>query len=81
MKLTPEMLQLLVGLLTTGIEDLLAAFHKNNAAKAVDVANLVAMSILRKTAEVQGLTLDWNDPAAVLAYVKTLPTLQPIPEP
>lgn len=73
--------ELLINLATTGIEDILAAFHKNGAAGAVQAANAVAVALMQKTAEIQGLTIDWTDPQAVLAYIQTLPDFVPIPEP
>ena len=73
--------ELLIGLVTQGISSILQAFHKKGAAAAVDAADQVALSVLRKTAEIKGLTIDWSDPSAVASYVSTLPVFVPIPEP
>jgi threonine/homoserine/homoserine lactone efflux protein len=73
--------ELLIELATQGISAILTAFHKKGAAAAVDAANQVAVTILQQTATINGLTIDWSDPAAVLAYIQTLPTFVPIPDP
>jgi hypothetical protein len=73
--------ELLIGLATQGISAILAAFHKNGAAAAVQSADTLAMALLQKTAEIKGLTIDWTDPTAVLAYVQTLPAFVPIADP
>jgi hypothetical protein len=45
---------------------------------AIDQATL---AVLQQNAAIKGLTIDWSDSAAVAAFVNTLPTFTPIPEP
>ena len=71
----------LIPLLTDGIDALLNAFKKSGDAAAVDAAGQLAMTILQQTATIKGLTIDWTDPAAVAAYIQTLPDFVPIPDP
>jgi threonine/homoserine/homoserine lactone efflux protein len=71
----------LIPLLTDGIEAILDAFHKNGAASAVAAADQVALAVLQESATLKGLTIDWTDPNAVLAYVQTLAPFVPIADP
>lgn len=73
--------ELLIDLATQGIAAIFKAFHKDGAAGAVQAADALAMAILQKNAEIKGLTIDWTDPQAVLAYIQTLQDFVPIPEP
>jgi hypothetical protein len=73
-------LTILIPLLTSGIEDILDDFGKTGDAAAVQAADQLALAILQQTAAIKGLTIDWTDSAAVLAYIQTLPTFTPIPE-
>jgi threonine/homoserine/homoserine lactone efflux protein len=70
--------------LIEGASTLLTA-SKNKTAQAigtdVQAIDRVTMAVLQKNAEVKGLTINWNDPTAVQAYVATLPTFVPIPAP
>lgn len=74
-------LLLLLPLLTDGIQTLLNAFNKSGDAAVVGAGEQLAVSILQQTATIKGLTIDWTDPKAVLAYVQTLPAFVPIPDP
>lgn len=74
----PATVSLLLGFATQGIAAILNAFHKTNAAAAVDAADQVAIAVLQQTATIKGLVIDWADPAAVSAYVQTLPTFVPL---
>jgi hypothetical protein len=47
----------------------------------IQAVDQVVLAVLKKSAEVKGVTVDWNDPAAVAAYVQTLPEFVPISEP
>jgi hypothetical protein len=76
-----SILELIIQLATQGIGAILAAFNKNGAAAAVAAADQVALAVLQQTATIKGLTIDWTNPAAVQAYIATLPTFVPIPAP
>ena len=75
------LVELLIGLATSGIQAILNAFHKGGAAAAVGASDTLALAILQQTATIKGLTIDWTDPTAVLAYIQTLPTFVPIAAP
>lgn len=79
----PQLLILLIETLLGGAGQILAA-QKNKTAQAVgtdiQLANTVVLGILQKNAEIQGLTIDWKDPAAVANYVQSLAVFVPIPE-
>jgi threonine/homoserine/homoserine lactone efflux protein len=71
----------LIPLLTSGIESLLNAFHQGGAAEAVQAGEQVALAILQEAATIKGVSVNWSNPAAVQAYIATLPAFVPIPEP
>jgi threonine/homoserine/homoserine lactone efflux protein len=80
----PNEILLLIEALISGAAQILAA-QKNRTAQNVgndlQLANQVALTVLQATAQVQGATVDWNDPAQVSAFVATLPVFVPISDP
>jgi threonine/homoserine/homoserine lactone efflux protein len=74
-------IELIIELATQGLSAIFTALHKKGAADAVAATDQLAIALLQQTATIKGLTIDWTDPAAVLAYVQSLPTFVPIPDP
>lgn len=81
--MSPELLALLESLISAGAQILTAQKNKSASTVGTDIqlANQVVLGILQKNAEIAGLTIDWNDPAAVAAYVQSLGAFVPIPDP
>jgi hypothetical protein len=74
----------LIEILIQGGLDLVTIFHNKTADQiAADIGqvNAIAMAVLKKTAEIQGLSIDWSNADAVRGYVASLPDFVAIPEP
>lgn len=74
----------LVLALVGGAAQLLEA-QKSKAAQQVGVAaadvDAVTLAVLQAAAAAKGQAIDWTNPAAVAAYVSSLPAFAPIPDP
>jgi hypothetical protein len=51
------------------------------AGQVIDLVDQATLAVLQENAKVKGLTIDWNDPAAIAEFVATLPTFVPITDP
>ena len=49
--------------------------------KDIQLVDQVVLAVLKRSAEVKGVTIDWTDPAAVAGYVGSLPEFVPISDP
>jgi hypothetical protein len=61
----------------------LQQLHNKTAAgigTAVELADQATLAVLQENAKIKGITIDWADPAAVQAFVATLPAFTPIPD-
>jgi hypothetical protein len=80
----PSAILLLVETLVSGASSILQAVKNKSAAEAGTIlatTSQVVMAVLQQNAAISGITIDWTDPAAVGAYVLTLPQFVPIPDP
>jgi hypothetical protein len=80
MPLALEFILMLFGKAST----LLQLFHSkaaNTAGTIIDDIDQVTLAVLQENARIKGLAIDWADPAAVIAFVQTLPKFTPIPAP
>ena len=80
--MSPALLAMLQ-VLISGAATLATQFGKTGADVGTDIqlADQIALAVLQKNAEIKGLTIDWKDPNAVLAFVQSLPPFTPIPAP
>lgn len=76
-------LQFILALLGIGAQYLEGLKNKKaqEAGNVVDLVDQATLAVLQENAKLKGLTIDWNDPAAVQGFVATLPTFVPIPAP
>lgn len=76
-------LQFILALLGIGANYLEGLKNKKAAAagNVIDLVDQATLAVLAENAKVKGLTINWNDPAAVAEFVATLPTFTPIPSP
>jgi len=76
-------LQFILALLNIGASYLENLKNKGaqTAGNVIDIVDQATLAVLAENAKVKGLTIDWNDPAAVSTFVATLPTFTPIPSP
>jgi hypothetical protein len=72
--------QFILALLGIGANYLESLKNKNaaEAGNVIDLVDQATLAVLQENAKVKGLTIDWNDPAAVASFVATLPTFTPI---
>jgi len=75
-------LTFLLGLITIAA-NYLQTVTKNKTAQAVGAGiaaiDQATLQVLQENAAIKGVTINWADPAAVAAFVQTLPTFTPIP--
>lgn len=66
------------------LSDYLKAAHNktaNTVGNDIAAVDQFTLAILQENARIKGAVIDWADPAAVQAFVATLPAFTPIPEP
>ena len=77
------MFEFILGLL--GIASSYLQQSKNKTAQTVgadiDLVDQATLQILKLNAQIKGAAVDWDNPTAVQAFLATLPTLTPIPDP
>lgn len=76
-------LQFILALLSIGANYLEQLKNKSakEAGNVIDLIDQATMAVLQENARVKNLTLDWNDPDAVQAFVATLPQFVPLTDP
>ena len=76
-------LQFILGLVSIAANYLEGLKNKKAAAAGtvIDLVDQATLAVLQENAKIKGLTIEWNDPAAVASFVATLPTFTPIPSP
>lgn len=76
-------IQFILALLGIGASYLEQLKNKSavTAGNVIDLVDQATLAVLQENAKVKGLTIDWNDPAAVQTFIATLPTFTPIPAP
>jgi len=47
----------------------------------IELADQATLAVLQENARIKGANVDWEDPLSVQAFIATLPTFTPIPEP
>jgi hypothetical protein len=73
-------LQFILALLGIGANYLEGLKNKSaqTAGNVIDLVDQATLAVLKENAAVKGLTIDWNDPAAVQGFISTLPAFTPI---
>lgn len=73
-------LQFILALLGIGANYLEGLKNKkaSEAGNVIDLVDQATLAVLQENAKVKGLTIDWNDPAAVASFVSTLPDFVPL---
>lgn len=76
-------LQFILALMSIGANYLEGLKNKaaSGAGNVIDLVDQATLAVLQENAKVKGLSIDWNDPAAVTAFIATLPTFTPIADP
>jgi threonine/homoserine/homoserine lactone efflux protein len=76
-------LQFILALLGIGAEYLKQLHSKpaQAAGNVIDLVDQATLAVLQENAKVKGLAIDWADPAAVQAFIATLPAFIPIAAP
>jgi len=75
-------LQFVLGLIGIAANYLQQLHNKTaqTVGEAIALADQATLAVLQENAKIKGVAIDWADPAAVQAFVSTLPTFTPIPD-
>jgi hypothetical protein len=71
----------LLGIAAGYVKQVTANKDANAAANEFLAIDQATMAVLQENARIKGVAVDWEDPSAVAAFVQTLPTFVPLPEP